>query len=767
MKNTILSVLFILITGLILAQPASLDPNYYTNEEIVTALQNYESNYPDIVKVEIIGYSQQIHMPIYAVKISDNVDVDEDEPEILLCGEIHAEEVLGVSGVMALIDEILGHQQNYGQMIAQEELWIIPTLNPEGMELVMDGSDTSWRKNQRDVNNNGVLDLNPAVGYDLDGVDLNRNFPFNWAHGDTLYAEGGYEVYDYYRGESPLSESETQALDQFLKDHNILYAIQWHTSRSGNFSEKCYYSYNWYEYRPSPDVDVAQSICNGVADQIMKVDGTGPYERYASAGRTGSQHDYLYSEYQIYQLLIECGTLNHQPFEPTLSNITSELVDGMIWLLKRALIFNNDVATNSCFTGIITDASNNEPLEDAGVYIVEREKPYLKPRTTDNYGRFWRALLAGNYTYRIEKEGYRPVTGTVAVNPNTWTTVNVAMEPATPITIRANVSYDGNPLNATMQVISPVEEMITSEGGHIVYHNYEGHYKLRFLYEGYYPCEVELDLTADENLNVVLEPTTVYFTEDWENGLDNWMAGSAWVLMDDVSAAYDGTSITTGWDGGYNFYPTNQAIKLTTVNPIQLPAESNITLEFLQKVFTEWDFDPVTVEISTNNVDFTVVDEQSGKFNYWHNRYVDLSDYAGQSVYLNFTLTDVSEDDRLVDEGWTLDDIRIYSGSSSYVETDEEIQPIITVSKLHQNYPNPFNPITTISFDLLQKEAKSASIEIYNVLGQRIEKFPLTREQINNGSMVWNAKNSASGVYFYRLIADGKTIDAKKAILMK
>ncbi len=767
MKNSILFVLLILLTGLLIAQPSSLDPNYYTNDEIITALQDAETNYPDIVKVEIIGYSQQTNMPIYAVKISDNVEVDEDEPEILICGQLHAEEILGVSGVMALLEEILTHQQNYGQMIAQEELWLIPTLNPEGMELVMDGSDTSWRKNQRDVNNNGTLDINPAVGYDIDGVDLNRNFAFNWAHGDTLYAEGGYEVYDYYRGEAPMSESEVQALDQFLQDHNILYSIQWHTSRSGNFSEKCYYSYNWYDYRPSPDLDIAAHLCDGVADQISKVDGSATYERYPSAGRKGSQHDYLYSEYQIYQLLIEAGTLNHQPFEPTLSEITTELVEGMTWLLKRALQFHMDVESNSCFTGIITDATTNEPIEDAGIYIVEREEPFLKPRTTDSYGRFWRAILAGNYTYRVEKEGYLPATGAIAVNPNTWTIQNVALTPATPITITANVSYDGAPLNAQMEVVSPKKEMIQSENGYISYNNYEGHYKLIFSYDGYYPCVVELDLTGDEVVNVELEPITELFSEDWESGLDNWVVNPEWVLIDETSYVYDTTSITTSWDGGYNFYPANQALALTTANSITLPADANIMLEFMQKVYTEWDYDPVTVEVSTNGTDFTVVSTESGKNDTWHRKLVDLSDYAGETVYLNFTLTDVSGDDRLVDEGWTLDNIKLYSGTSSFVGNDEDIQLHTLANKLHRNFPNPFNPVTTIKFDVVKKGTETVAIEIYNILGQRIEKFPLSREQINSGTLTWNADNSASGVYFYKLVVNGRTVDTNKAVLIK
>ena len=765
MKNFLLFVLMFAFAGLLLAQPAGIDPNYFTNEEIINYLTQAEIDHPDMAMVEIIGYSQELSMPIYALKISDNVTVDEDEPELLFSGQIHAEEILGTAGVMRLIDQILTNPQAYGQIIAQEELWFVPTINPEGMEVVMDGRDTSYRKNQRDVNNNGVLDYSSAVGYDLDGVDINRNFPFNWVHGDTLLTPGGYEVYDYYRGGSSMSETETIAWDQFLQDHNFIYSIQWHTSRSGNFSEKCYYSYNWYDFRPSPDLDIAAELGNGVCDEITKYDGSATYERYPSAGRKGSQHDYLYSEYQIYQLLIECGTSNHQPTEPALTQITDEMIDGMEWMLKRALPFHLDTPSNSCFTGIITDATNGEVLEDAGVYVVEREAPYLKPKMTDAHGRYWRALLAGNYTYRIEKEGYENVTGNVSVTPNTWAITNIQLQPATPIALTANISYDGAPINARLDISEPTTDYVLSENGYLVYNGFAGDYKLVFSYDGYYPLEMDITLTHDETINVELTPYTTIFTEDWESGTDAWDNDPSWVNVDGLS--YDRHAMTTGYDGGYNFYPDNQTIKLTTIAPIALPLDTNIMLEFMQTVYTEYDYDPVTVEVSNDNINYTVLSTESGKKDSWHRKLVNLSDYAGQSIYLRFALTDVSEDARLVDPGWTIDDIKVYIGSSSYVDNAEDINPFNELNVLHQNYPNPFNPVTTISFYTKQKNVDSASIDIYNILGQKVETLPLNQEEIKNGSVVWNADKNASGVYFYKLTIDGKTVDTKKALLIK
>lgn len=103
---------------------------------------------------------------------------------------------------------------------------------------------------------------------------------------------------------------------------------------------------------------------------------------------------------------------------------------------------------------------------------------------------------------------------------------------------------------------------------------------------------------------------------------------------------------------------------------------------------------------------------------------------------------------------------------------------------LSQNYPNPFNPITTINYVL--PEDAIVSLIVYNSLGQEVRTV-LKDEFIEMGeqSVVFNPKNLASGVYYYRLIAqsasqgqdlkgkvsktkNGKVfIDVKKMILIK
>ncbi len=85
----------------------------------------------------------------------------------------------------------------------------------------------------------------------------------------------------------------------------------------------------------------------------------------------------------------------------------------------------------------------------------------------------------------------------------------------------------------------------------------------------------------------------------------------------------------------------------------------------------------------------------------------------------------------------------------------ENIVPQIpTAYELYQNYPNPFNPSTTIQFDL--PEEAMVTMKIYNLLGQEVATL-LDHQMMDYGvqEVEFDASALPSGVYFYRLIANG------------
>ena len=89
---------------------------------------------------------------------------------------------------------------------------------------------------------------------------------------------------------------------------------------------------------------------------------------------------------------------------------------------------------------------------------------------------------------------------------------------------------------------------------------------------------------------------------------------------------------------------------------------------------------------------------------------------------------------------------------------------IPTVYKLYNNYPNPFNPTSTIKFDI--PKATDVKMVVFNVLGQEVSTLLNMHLAPGSYSVIWDATNDPSGVYFYRISA-GTFTDIKKMVLVK
>jgi len=90
-------------------------------------------------------------------------------------------------------------------------------------------------------------------------------------------------------------------------------------------------------------------------------------------------------------------------------------------------------------------------------------------------------------------------------------------------------------------------------------------------------------------------------------------------------------------------------------------------------------------------------------------------------------------------------------------------------SALSQNYPNPFNPDTNIKYSL--KNTGHVSIEIFNIQGQKVKTLVNRSEISGDHEVTWNGISDdgtavSSGVYFYKMKADGSSV-TKKMLLLK
>ena len=110
---------------------------------------------------------------LWAVKISDNVGVDEGEPEVLLSAGQHAREHLTIEMALYLIGELTSRYATDPRIkgiVDSREIWIVPNVNPDGSEYdLTEDRYHAWRKNRQ-----------PNPSSEFVGTDLNRNWGFKW-----------------------------------------------------------------------------------------------------------------------------------------------------------------------------------------------------------------------------------------------------------------------------------------------------------------------------------------------------------------------------------------------------------------------------------------------------------------------------------------------------------------------------------------------------------------------------------------------------------
>ncbi|WP_435204359.1 M14 family metallopeptidase [Micromonospora sp. bgisy143] len=186
------------------------DSNYHDYAELTAVVNQAVADQPAIARKISIGTSYE-GRDLMAVKISDNVGTDENEPEILFNAQQHAREHLTVEMAIYLLNlftDSYGSDSRITNIVNSREIWIVPTVNPDGSEYdIATGSYRSWRKNRQ-----------PNSGSSNVGTDLNRNWSYQWG---CCGGSSGTTSSETYRGPSAFSAPETQALRNFVNSRVV------------------------------------------------------------------------------------------------------------------------------------------------------------------------------------------------------------------------------------------------------------------------------------------------------------------------------------------------------------------------------------------------------------------------------------------------------------------------------------------------------------------------------------------------------------------
>lgn len=189
--------------------------DYHTFEETRAELENLESDYPELVEVRSIGKSIQ-GRDLLAAFVSGAESVEQELGACLLVGLHHAREIISTEVVLNALNFTLsqyGEDPDITYLLNHRRVIFLPMLNPDGHVRVEAGVD--WRKNMRD-NLDGTF-----------GVDPNRNYGYKWGYDEI--GSSSMTSSSTYRGPSPFSEPETQAIRSLKETEGYDVSLSFHS----------------------------------------------------------------------------------------------------------------------------------------------------------------------------------------------------------------------------------------------------------------------------------------------------------------------------------------------------------------------------------------------------------------------------------------------------------------------------------------------------------------------------------------------------------
>jgi len=316
---------------------------FHGYDSMTSELQDIAATYPDIAVLYELGQSV-LGRTIWGLKITSNPLVEENEPEVRICGAHHGDEYMSVELPLLLAWHMV---QNYGvdpyitDLVDNRETWIIPMVNPDGREA----------GTRRNANN----------------VDLNRDYGYLWQ------GQGS--------SPSPFSQPETQVIRAHALVNNFVISLSYHTTAA-------YINYVWnYKPQPTPDEPLIIQWADeyaALAPGLIPINGYDWYQVY------GDTNDFSYG----------C----RGDIDTTIETANSDI--PAVWNQNReAMLMTVDWAGKGLH-GVVTDVVTGDPIYGT-VWIEELYWPiftdpyigdYHKPLLPGTYNVHF---TANGYTKQI------------------------------------------------------------------------------------------------------------------------------------------------------------------------------------------------------------------------------------------------------------------------------------------------------------------------------------------------------------------------------
>jgi hypothetical protein len=383
--------------------------DYSDPSEIMAFVDQTVAEHPTLARKIILTdelFEGQVQI---AVHISANVQAPNDRPSFILDAQHHAREVMGPEIAMDAIEYLTsryGTDAEVTHWLDNINVYVVPSVNPDGGMYVFT-QDNMWRKNR-----------NPACGSGLKtGIDLNRNYRFNW-YGCYGSDENCSSL--VYHGTGPDSEPETRGLESLMDESRALFALTLHA-----YGEYIIYPYGCTSYgQVSDERDLFQAEGEKILAVLENDDGqTNSFELSPSDGTDGMAQDTYYGSFGTYAYLIEVG----RSFQPDYSSMRDVTVTR---LRKAWQILLDQTLTAPQINGKTTNSSTGEPIP-ATVTLAELPLSNGETPRRANVNGHYNILARNNNTYHatFSLPGYCSQERDVTVGDGP-VTVDIALDPS-------------------------------------------------------------------------------------------------------------------------------------------------------------------------------------------------------------------------------------------------------------------------------------------------------------------------------------------------
>jgi hypothetical protein len=765
-------------------QTADMGP-YTSFSEMVDSLVNLHSHHLNITSSLVtIGLSHEDN-PIYAMKISDNPNLQEDEPEALFEGMQHAREPIAMENLlyfMAYLCNNYGEDPQVTELVDERQLWFIPCVNPDGYlynEQTNPNGGGMWRKNRRD-NGGGCY-----------GVDTNRNWGYKWGYDNNGSSPNPSS--ETYRGPYAFSEPETQACSTFAMQHNFITVMDDHTYGYHLLSPWCYDDF----FTPDQDMYV------GLGEEAVELLLPSNYSRGCSwqvlYNSNGNCKDWYYGRTGSFTYTPEIG----ESFWPGGSRILP-LCEEML----PVNLFFADVCANP-WQMVRVWAPDIDPLgtQPGGNYTVSWSIPGGD-------------TLPDRYELQ-EMTGPSTITDDAESGSGNWHFKSFSRS--------SSRAYSGsysfwsgyqNCYNATMTSMTPIQVESGTQLSFRLWYQIESNYDFGFvevsadgynwdILDTYTGSNTSWSLKTYNLSSYAGQYLQVRFRFETDIGSTTYgmyiddiypvdVFSSIVTLSDNITENhYDVTGKEpgayyyqvrghnrTGWG---HFSPREEAIvtqgSLVTIEltPDQYYVSRGDRLSYTARATNQTgerqEFDYwAMVTLPNGNPYGPVYGPNSYSLPPYHSGQGRVSKRVpGVAPLGTYTYTGyVGEYPGNVWDSDEFDfEVTALAGVSSGPDDWEVIyadgfwgdqEALPQEFALCGNYPNPFNATTVITYELPRRA--DVRLEVYNISGQKVATLLNGNQEAGYKSVTWDASETSSGVYFYKLTA-GDFTQVKRMTLLR